>query len=243
MSAQPNLTLATNLYDLIRADLLAGSFMPGSKLVIDAVAARYASGQTPVREALNRLTSEGLVERRDQRGFAVAAASDVDLLEITRTRCWLEEIALRKSIENRTPEWEEQLVLAHHRLSRTPRSLAAERFENNPAWEPLHRAFHGALIANCGSRWLIGFCEQLADQLYRYRQLSVKRVFPKRHEQNEHQDIVAASIVGNTDLAISLLQAHYQRTADMILGGPDSAAPAGEPHPGVNGVAVPTRRE
>jgi len=108
MNAPSTLTLATNLYDLIRTDLLAGRFDPGSKLAIEAVATRYASGQTPVREALNRLTSEGLVERRDQRGFAVAGVSDADLIEITRTRCWLEEIALRKSIEARTPEWEEQ---------------------------------------------------------------------------------------------------------------------------------------
>ena len=220
MSAKPNLTLATNLYDLIRADLLDGSFMPGSKLAIEAVASRYASGQTPVREALNRLTSEGLVERRDQRGFAVASVSDVDMHEITRTRCWLEEIALRKSIDSRTPEWEEQLVLAHHRLSRTPRSLSSKEFVNNPTWEPLHRAFHGALISNCGSRWLIGFCEQLADQLYRYRQLSLKRVFPKRHEGDEHQTIVDAAIAGDADRAVAFLQSHYQRTADMILGSP-----------------------
>jgi DNA-binding GntR family transcriptional regulator len=176
-----------------------------------------------VREALNRLTSEGLVERRDQRGFAVASVSDVDLHEITRTRCWLEEIALRKSIEGRTPEWEEQLVLAHHRLSRTPRSLSPERFENNPAWEPLHRAFHVALISNCGSRWLIGFCEQLADQLYRYRQLSLKRVFPKRHELDEHQVVVDAAIAGDADRAVALLQTHYRRTADMILEAPQAA--------------------
>lgn len=220
MNAPSTLTLATNLYDLIRADLLAGAFDPGSKLAIEAVATRYASGQTPVREALNRLTSEGLVERRDQRGFAVAGVSDADLIEITRTRCWLEEIALRKSIETRTPEWEEQLVLAHHRLARTPRSLSVRKFENNPAWEPLHRAFHRALVGNCGSRWLIGFCEQLADQLYRYRQLSVKRVYPKRHELDEHQAIINAAIAGDVVTAVSLLQAHYQRTADMIRSDP-----------------------
>ena len=226
MNSPSALTLATNLYDLIRADLLASRFEPGSKLAIEAVATRYASGQTPVREALNRLTSEGLVERRDQRGFAVAGVSDADLVEITRTRCWLEEIALRKSIEARTPEWEEQLVLAHHRLARTPRSLSLRKFENNPAWEPLHRAFHRALVGNCGSRWLIGFCEQLADQLYRYRQLSVKRVYPKRHEHDEHQAIVDAAIAGDVDTAVALLQAHYQRTADMIRSVPDLFAPS-----------------
>jgi DNA-binding GntR family transcriptional regulator len=214
-------TVASHLYDLIRADLLAGAFVPGSKLAIDAVATRYASGQTPVREALNRLTSEGLVQRLDQRGFAVAGVTAIDLLEITKTRCWLEEIGLRESIVHRTPAWEEQLVLANHRLLRTPRSLSAEVFDDNPEWEPLHRAFHSALIGNCGSSWLIRFCEQLADQLYRYRQLSVKRVFPNRHERDEHRDIVEASIAGDADAAVALLKAHYERTAAMIRDDPD----------------------
>ncbi len=215
------LTLATNLHELIRADLLGGRFDPGSKLAIDAIASRYSAGQTPVREALNRLTSEGLVERRDQRGFAVAKVSADDLIEITLTRCWLEEIALRQSIARRDTEWEERLVLAHHRLTRTPRSLSSTRFENNPEWEPLHRAFHEALIGGCGSRWLIGFCNQLADQLFRYRQLSVRRAFPKRHERDEHKAIVDAAVAGDADTAVALLQSHYQRTADMIRNDPD----------------------
>ena len=213
-------TLATHLHELIRADLLAGAFDPGSKLAIDAIATRYGAGQTPIREALNRLTSEGLVERRDQRGFAVAQVSADDLIEITRTRCWLEEIALRQSIAARTDAWEERLVLAHHRLARTPRSLSSERFENNPEWEPLHHAFHDALIGGCGSRWLIGFCNQLADQLYRYRQLSLKRAFPKRRERDEHKAIVEAAVGGDADAAVGLLQTHYQRTADMIRNDP-----------------------
>jgi DNA-binding GntR family transcriptional regulator len=210
-------TLATNIYDRIRADLLAGSLEPGRKLQIEYVAERYGAGQTPVREALNRLISEGLVERRDQRGFAVANISASDLVEITRTRCWLEEIALRKSIAAHSGDWEEQLVVAHHRLSKVPRSLSNERYEGNPEWERLHRAFHRGLISACGSRWLLGFCEQLADQLYRYRQLSVRRIYPHRHEAGEHKAIVDATIGGDAETAIVLLTAHYKQTANIIL--------------------------
>lgn len=62
--------------------------------------------------------------------------SAADLGESTRTRCWLEAIALRESIAAHTTEREEALVLAHHRLARTPHSLSKSRFENNPQWEP-----------------------------------------------------------------------------------------------------------
>ncbi len=213
-------TLASNLYDRLRIDLLAGRFEPGRKLQIEFLTEHYGAGQTPVREALNRLTADGLVERRDQRGFAVAGVSASDLIEITNTRCWLEEIALRKSMAAGSAQWEEEVLLACHRLAKTPRSLQQDLYEENLEWERLHRAFHYSLISACGSRWLIGFCEQLADQLYRYRQLSVKTVFPRRHERDEHDALLDAITAGDAELAVSLLTEHYQQTARIILADP-----------------------
>jgi DNA-binding GntR family transcriptional regulator len=205
---------------LLRTALLDGTMEPGSKLAIEALADRYATSPTPLREALNRLVSEGLVDRREQRGFVVPPISAADLEEITRTRIWLEEVALRESIAAHTTAWEEALVLAHHRLSRTPRSLSEKRFEDNPAWEPLHRAFHRALIAGCGSRWLLAFCDQLADQHHRYRRLSAPRAFAKRGVKTEHQQLMEAAIEGRADDAVALLRAHFERTAKIIRDDP-----------------------
>lgn len=213
-------TRATSLYDQLRTDLLGGVLEPGGKLAIEALAEQYATSATPLREALNRLVSDGLVERREQRGFVVAGISAEDLTEITRTRCWLEEIALRESIAAHSTVWEEALVLAHHRLAKTPRSLSTERFEDNPEWEPLHRAFHRALIAGCGSRWLLGFCDQLADQHHRYRRLSAPRAFAKRRVNSEHQQLLEAAIEGRADDAVALLRLHFERTAKIIHDDP-----------------------
>lgn len=219
-------TRATSVYDRLRAELLDGTREPGSKLAIEALAGHFATSPTPLREALNRLVSEGLVERREQRGFVVTPVSLDDLLEITRTRCWLEEIALRESIATRGRAWEEALVLAHHHLSRTPRSLSDKRFEDNPEWEPRHRAFHRALIAGCGSRWLTAFCEQLADQHHRYRRLAASRAFAKRGVKGEHQQLLQAALDGRADEAVALLRQHYERTAQIIRDDPGLQAAA-----------------
>jgi DNA-binding GntR family transcriptional regulator len=181
----------------------------------------YQAGQTPIREALNRLASEGLIELRDQRGFVVTAISAGELSELTRTRCWLEELALRESMKAASPEWEEGLVLAWHRLSKTPRSLAADRFDSNPEWERLHRLFHRQLISGCGSKWLIAYCEQQADLLYRYRQLSVRKIYPNRNVKDEHETILKAVIDSDCDRAVDLLTTHYRATAEIILSDPD----------------------
>ena len=215
--AGSNVTLATNLYDRMRADLLAGKLEPGRKLQIEFLCDQYQAGQTPVREALNRLTSDGLVERRSQGGFACSGISAADLREITRTRVWLEEVALREAFAADQPEGEEALLLAYHRLSKVPRSLSETQYLENPEWERLHRAFHRTLISGCQSRWLLNFCEQLSDQLYRYRQLSVKRIYPNRHEREEHKAMLDAVIERDAPRAIQLMRKHYETTADIIL--------------------------
>src|SRR5690606_5385935 len=128
----------------LRRDIMHGALPPSTKLRIETLAERYEVGPTPVREALNRLSTEGLVTQQDQRGFRVSPVSKAELLELTRTRAWLSEITLRESIAHGDQAWEENVVLAFHRLSRSPRRLAGDSGELNPVWEQLHHAFHHA---------------------------------------------------------------------------------------------------
>lgn len=210
-------TVASAVYDQLRVDILTGSLRPGEKLRSEYLRDRYQAGISPVREALNRLATEHLVCRQDQRGFHVAGVSRADLAALTKTRCWLEEIALRESIERGDEAWEEQVVLAYHRLSRIPRSPEAASCAFNPKWEEMHRAFHNALISACGSYWLIGFCEQLADQADRYRQLAATVDMPRRNERAEHQELMEAALDRDAERAVAIECAHLQKTTDMVL--------------------------
>ncbi len=209
-------TLATSIYERLKADIVSARLEPGRKLQLRFLMEHYEAGQTPLREALNRLTTEDLVIGREQRGFFVKPISLEELGELTKTRCWVEGLALRESMGNATPAWEEALLVAHHRLERAPRSLNPDRFESNPEWERLHRAFHAVLINGCGSRPLIGFCEQLADRLNRYRALSSRKAFRVRKVTQEHADILKAVMDRNTAEAVRLLQQHYEQTAEFI---------------------------
>jgi GntR family carbon starvation induced transcriptional regulator len=209
-------TTATTVYDRIRDDILSGSLAPSLKLRIEFVCERYSTGASPVREALNRLSQDGLVERRDQRGFYVAAVSLEQLAELVKTRCWVEAIALRESIMHRTARWEEGVVIAFHHLSRTKRSLDIAAYTFNPEWEERHRAFHHALIANCGSSQLLAFCDDLRDQADRYRKLAAAHVYPQRQGSDEHRAIMEAAIDGDIERAVALLEAHYRKTQAII---------------------------
>jgi DNA-binding GntR family transcriptional regulator len=220
LSMELGTTQASSLCDRLRTDLLEGRLKPGRKLQLKFLMEQYQAGQTPIREALNRLASEGLVALRDQRGFTVTGISAAELQELTRTRSWLEERALRESMKAQSTEWEEGVVLAWHRLSKTRRSLSETDLDSNPEWERLHRLFHRQLIIGCGSRWLIAYCDQQVDLLYRYRQLSARKAFPTRNLHDEHEAITRAVVDGDADRAVALLTAHFQASADVIMADP-----------------------
>ncbi len=214
-------TLASTVYDRLRSDILNGMLPPGEKLRAEFLRDRYGVGNSPIREALNRLSVDGLVTRKDQKGFRVATVSEDELAELVKTRCWIEEIALRESLAHGDSAWEENVVLALHRLSRVHRSSDRKTYQIDPEWERLHRAFHISLIAGCGSRWLRQFCEQLMDQADRYRLLAVVVSYPRRNELSrdeamEHEAIKEAVIGRDADQAVRLLCAHYQRTVEII---------------------------
>ncbi len=209
-------TLATGVYERMRREILSGDLPPGEKLRVEHLRERYGVGASPIREALNRLSVEGVVRREDQKGFRVASVSVEELDELIKTRCWLEETAVRESIASGDDVWEEELLLAFHRLSKAPRSADATSFAVNPDWETLHRAFHMALIGACGSRWLIAYCEHLNDLADRYRQLAIRVAYPQRNELDEHRAIKDAAIARDAEAAVAALTAHYRRTAGII---------------------------
>lgn len=230
-AAKPPLTtLASTVYERLRDDILVGALAPGSKLRIEHLSERYDTGTSPMREALNRLLADGLVRREEQRGFFVAPVSPEELIEFTKTRCWVENIALRESIANGDDDWEERILISSHRLLRVPRSLKSGTYESNPEWERRHVLFHQALLSACGSRPLLAFCDQLQQLTFRYRQLAAAKSYPRHDEKGEHEAVVKAALGRDAELASRLLTDHYRHTTEVILSQyevlePDPEAP------------------
>lgn len=196
-------TLASAVFEKLRLDILEGRIPPGEKLRIEALRDRYAVGASPLREALNRLTAMHLVEQVDQRGFRVPPVSVEEFDELSRTRCWVNEIAVREAIQRGDEQWEEAVVLAFHRLWRTPPLL--EDGHLNREWEVLHRRFHSALIAACPSKWMRQFHETLFDYADRHRHLYASRGSDPAHTVEEHRAIMEAVVQRDADRAVKLL--------------------------------------
>jgi DNA-binding GntR family transcriptional regulator len=207
-------TLASTAYARLRREIIDAEIAPGTRLHTRQLCARLQMGLSPIREALSRLSSEGMVQRHDQRGFSVAPLDAADLDELTRTRSWLNETGLRESIAAGDAMWEEQVVLTFHRLSRLPRFLPDEA--RNPDWETAHRQFHQALIGGCRSHWLVGFCAQLFDAFERYRNLSPFTGSARPDHLDEHRAIMEAALARDAARAVDLLRAHFALSATLV---------------------------
>lgn len=212
------MTLAEKAYVSLRKDIVRGAFPPGSPLRLADLGERYGMGFSPLREALNRLQSERLVTAKSLRGFRVAPLSPQEFEDALQTRLLIETEALRAAMAKGGDEWAAGIVSALYALK-----LQLDRqAEGGDLWEleTRHHAFHRALLAACGSDWLLEFFERLymATERYRLPALAVGAGPGKRDIHGEHAAIAEAVLAHETAKAESLLRQHYLRTADLIRG-------------------------
>jgi DNA-binding GntR family transcriptional regulator len=220
-SVAPNPSLTQQTYERLRADLLACRRKPGSRLNTSDLSDELKVSLGAVREALSRLSSEGLVAFESRRGFRVTPLSTSDMTEIAEARLAIETECLRRAIEAASIAWEAELLSIHHRLSRTAELAGADAADTKDEWTGLHREFHTVLVSTCNNARLTGFRCLLYDQADRYRRLAILLADDAQQfsadSKRDHQLIVEAAIARNTQRAVDLLAGHIRRTHQFLL--------------------------
>lgn len=208
----PASSFTQSVYEQIRTMLLNGSLRPGDKLKISDLCETLSANLSAVREALSRLTSEGLVVAEPQRGFRAAPVTADDLRYLTEARIHIEGLCLERAIKLGGIAWETGIVASLHTFLRTPRS--ADTVEQ---WAIAHNEFHRALVAACDNSWLLRMREMLATQSERYRWLSVTATNRKRDLDKEHSRLSEAVLARDPQLASKLMKAHLNLTTEILL--------------------------
>lgn len=223
-------SMGISLVETIRGDILTARLKPGAKLSLKMLSGLYACGASPVREALTRLTSEGLVERIDRRGFFVAGISAADFADILFNRGFMESEALRQSIALGDGAWEERVLIAHFRLGTLERDTQASDGSRrpNPEWEAAHKRFHMALLSACPSRILLENCERLHELNNRYRFFARTVQSPARSVEAEHKKLCDLALARSAEGAAQALIEHYRHTGAAVM---TATMPASEHSP------------
>jgi DNA-binding GntR family transcriptional regulator len=213
-------SLTQSAYERLRADVLSCKLRPGQQLKTKELCERLGVSLGAVREALSRMTAEGLVVAEPQRGFRVAPISVEELRDLTRTRIQIETMCLESAMSHGDVAWESELIAAYHQLSHTPERITLEgAVRLNDAWAEAHTRFHQKLIEACDSPWLLRIRLQLYQQTERYRQLSVPFQTVERNTNQEHFELMNAVIARNVPRAAQLLAKHMETTMDIVIRG------------------------
>jgi len=209
-------TLSIRAALAIEADILAGRLAPEARLGIVETAARYRVGATPVREALSRLAARGLVHAEGRRGFRVTPISRADLADIVLIRQVIEREAVKLAMARGDADWEADILSALHKLKRRVADDPRGFREGDAAFDALHKAFHAALIAACGSPRLIAAQAQLYDEAYRYRRLMLASFRSADDFLANHEQLAGVVIARAGKTAAAELEAHIASTLTLV---------------------------
>ena len=203
------LSRASQVSMALESAILSGELAPGAKVNLEEIRGKFGVSLSPLREAMSRLITTGLVEFMDQRGYRIASLSKKNLEEITRLRAELECFAVATAIEVADIDWESSVVAASHRLTSHEKGVAARC--DGSDWLTAHREFHMALISGCGIDILIGYCATLQNQMERYRQILQGNGQCVTQVAEEHIAMADAAVARDRELAVSLVRGHIER--------------------------------
>ncbi|KHL15892.1 UNVERIFIED_CONTAM: hypothetical protein LK11_19285 [Mumia flava] len=190
-----HVSLVDRVTDELRASILTGEIQPGSSVSIVELCELYDVSHIPVREALRRLESEGIVSLRPGRSALVAALSADDLTDIYRLRRLIEGDLALQAGRTMTPELlaeAEEALEEYVSIEREPATLAAA-----------HHAFHETLLADVMGNVDKNVLELLWHSADRYLHLLMSSLdqSPETQEQriNEHRELLELAKVRDAE--------------------------------------------
>jgi DNA-binding GntR family transcriptional regulator len=197
-------TLWEQVYDHMRDEILADRLPPGTVLQEVALAQSLGVSRGPVREALGRLASEGLVTIRPRRGAVVRELSGEEFVEAYQVREALEAMAVRLAVPRLTAG-----DLARLQGSIDEMSAHADADDVQGFFEA-NAAFHEAFFDASGNRMLKGVYRQLVSQIGRHRRRSLELRGNLQRSIAEHKAILRSAKAGNVDRTVHLISEHIR---------------------------------
>jgi DNA-binding GntR family transcriptional regulator len=200
----------------LRAAILASEIKPGEWLRQEQLAHKFGVSHTPVREALQDLVGEGLVEHVPYRGIRVIEFTVADLLDLYASRAFLESLAARYAAQNIPAE-----TLAE--LRNLSDEMEQQRVQKNwTEYRRLNRRFHQVIYTASGHAYLI----RTLDQMWTAFPTMMRGNFPATaahpipqrgaSDKQEHLEIIAALETQNCERAEQLMRLHVEESGRRI---------------------------
>jgi GntR family carbon starvation induced transcriptional regulator len=212
-----DMSLAETAYVILRRELITCRLKPGDRINISSLQTRFSLSQSAIREALSRLSAEGLVEAERNRGFLAAPVSLGGYRHLVQAIMVVELPCLRASVENGDIEWELNLVSTYHRAVRILELVVAGK-EEVDAYARERHSFYEALLAACDNPFLLRSWRLLYVENQRYRHLYQPLAKFELELNPQHQAILEAVLARNTEKVLALSIQNYEQVTRFIEG-------------------------
>ena len=202
-------TVREAAYVHLRGAILAGSLLPGARISEPGLAQKLGISRTPVREALQRLAQEGLVELLPGRGARVRVLSGDEVREVYEVWALLEGEAAALAAQNATEaelDWLERLLLE-------PDTLPAQAYGQQMQ---LDFNFHTALVEAAHNKTLVRIYTDLRSSLTLIRSFQ-QTLSQQPRTRQQHWAILSALRAHNPVLARQAAQAHVLYFRDLVV--------------------------
>lgn len=199
-------------YKTIKEDVLNLRHPPGAQLGVETLADQMGISRTPVREALLRLQSEGLLRSIPRVGFFVTEITKQDLEELFELRILLESHVAKKAAPHLTDEDLDRLDALINK-----QSVVAAKAGDLAKFLEIDIALHDLLLERGGNKRLVGMMETIHDLTFRERALSIRSAHNIRETLQEHQKLVEGLHKRDGELASRLMRDHLSAVRDRIL--------------------------
>jgi DNA-binding GntR family transcriptional regulator len=202
-------SLADQAYDALRGAIAEGRLKPGDRVRELALADELGISRTPIREAMQRLAGDGLLQLDSRNGAKVTELSLDAIRELYDLREILEGSAARFAARNAT---------ANDRL-RLDAILAkeAEHAGDPTALAKLNKLFHQTLCQAAHNRYLSSAVATFSTTLLLLGPTTLAAHHRADESQAEHRAIVAAVNAGDAARAESLMQGHIRRAREIRI--------------------------
>ena len=219
-------TLAEKAYHRIREMLSKGELSPGKRLVNRTLADEIGVSFTPVREAINQLASEGLVEYVRGAGAYVRRVNRQELAQLFDLRANLEPFAAAEAARNISSDQISELLRHCERFYSLARSLRSTCPDRDPhkmwaEWLNVEEAFHGLLFRAAGNPWLLKVAAELRlmSMLFGPQRSSVGILTLSRAAWSwrEHTRLVRLLASGEQELARSWMEQHIRTGRSHVM--------------------------
>ncbi len=209
-------TASARAYDFIRAAILQGRFPPGMRLKEEELTALCGLSRTPVREALRRLSIEGLVFSSPHHGSQVARMSEAELAEIYALRAMLEAHAAGRAAERITPA---QLIRLRVLAAEMEAVIGEGRSgdELNARFTPANSEFHQIIIEAADSPRLATMGSLVVETPLIFRTLARYSREELQRSMNHHRELIAALEKRDADWARSVMRSHILAAAHAVV--------------------------